>query len=40
MLSVGTSMAIDRLVKITIDQGRLVAKIDRLQIDQEYLEDS
>ena len=31
---------IGRLVEITIDRGRLVEKIDRLQIDQEYLEDS
>ena len=30
---------IDRLVEITIDRGRLVEKIDQLQIDREYSED-
>ena len=25
---------------MTIDQGRLLEKIDQLQIDREYLEDS
>ena len=29
-----------RLVDRTLDRGRLVEKIDQLQIDQEYLEDS
>ena len=30
----------NRLVDMVIDQGRLVEKIDQLQIDREYLEDS
>ena len=30
----------NRLVDMIIDQGRLVEKIDQLQIDREYLEDS
>ena len=28
------------LVEVAIDRGRLVEKIDQLQIDREYLEDS
>ena len=30
---------IERLVETTIDRGRLVENIDRLQIDREYSED-
>ena len=27
-------------IKITVDQGKLVKNIDRLQVDNKYLEDS
>ena len=40
MIIVAIQRIIDRLVEMTIDQGRLATKIYHLQNDREYLEDS